>query len=167
MNVGPNMASIRYIEYLKFTNGTTLGLPASSEFPWSYETMQHEHALVTVDDECKIKTWDQYGDNEQQINEGAIAAIMEELKPLELPVFPNLEDLSEAELPEIKIKTQTRFAFDELGRSLQDMVLQQKDPVLAEAEKQTAVQERLEEQLKTINGSIMKLPESVMGGTYS
>lgn len=79
MNVGPNMASIRYIEFLKFTNGTTLGLPASSEFPWSYETMQHEHALVTVDDECKIKTWDQYGDNEQQINEGAIAAIMAEL----------------------------------------------------------------------------------------
>ncbi len=79
MNVGPNMASVRYIEFINFTNGTNLGLPASSEYPWSYEAIQHEHALVTVDDECKIKTWDQYGDNEEQDLDDAVGAIMAQL----------------------------------------------------------------------------------------
>ncbi len=79
MNAGPNMASIRYREIIKFTNGTNLGLPASSEYPWSYEAIQHEHALVTVDDKCKIKTWDQYGDNEEQDLDDVVGAIMAQL----------------------------------------------------------------------------------------
>jgi len=56
MNVGPNMASIRYKEIVDFPDGTSFGIPPSSEYPWGFKVIQHEHALVTVDDECKIKT---------------------------------------------------------------------------------------------------------------
>ncbi len=77
MNVGPNMASIRYIEYVDFTNGTSFGLPASSVYPFGFKAIQHEWALVTVDDECKIKTWDQYGDDKEQKDvDDAAAAIL-------------------------------------------------------------------------------------------
>ena len=80
MNVGHNMASIRYVEYVNFTDGTSVGLPASSEYPWSAKVVQHEHALVTVDDECRIKTWDQYGDNKEQAEADDVsAAIFAEL----------------------------------------------------------------------------------------
>ena len=67
VNVGPNMASIRYIEGVQFTDGTVFGLPASDEYPFNTSYVQHEHALlVTVDDDCKILLWDQYGDNAEQ-----------------------------------------------------------------------------------------------------
>lgn len=66
INVGPNQASIRYVEKVIFTNGTDLGLPASNEYPFGQEFIQHEHALVTVDDDCKMILWDQYGDNKEQ-----------------------------------------------------------------------------------------------------
>lgn len=79
MNAGPNMASVRYREIINFSNGTNFGLPASSEYPWSYEAIQHEHALVTVDDECKIKTWDQYGDNEEQDLDDPVGAMIAQL----------------------------------------------------------------------------------------
>jgi len=66
VNVGPNMASIRYIEGVQFTDGTVFGLPASDEYPFNTSYVQHEHALVTVDDDCKMLLWDQYGDNAEQ-----------------------------------------------------------------------------------------------------
>jgi len=28
--------------------------------------LQHEHALVTVDNDCRMILWDQYGDNKEQ-----------------------------------------------------------------------------------------------------
>jgi len=65
-NIGPNMASIRYIEGVKFTDGTAFGLPASTDYPFSAYSVQHEHALVTVDDDCKMTKWDQYGDDAEQ-----------------------------------------------------------------------------------------------------
>lgn len=65
-NLGPNMASVRYIEMVEFTDGTNYGFPKSSEYPWSYSFKQHEHAIVTVDDDCKIVLWDQYGDDVEQ-----------------------------------------------------------------------------------------------------
>ena len=79
MNAGHNLASLRYKETIKLTDGSNFGLPASSTYPWGYERVQHEHALVTVDDQCKIITWDQYGDNEEQdldIPVGVIAAML-------------------------------------------------------------------------------------------
>lgn len=79
MNAGPNMASVRYREIIKFTDGSNFGLPASSEYPWSYVRVQHEHALVTVDDECKIKTWDQYGDNKEQDLDDPVGKILAQL----------------------------------------------------------------------------------------
>jgi len=66
VNVGPNMASIRYIEGVQFTDGTAYGLPASEDYPFSTYYVQHEHALVTVNDDCKMTKWDQYGDNIEQ-----------------------------------------------------------------------------------------------------
>lgn len=66
MNVGPNQASIRYIETVTVTDGSSLGLPPSSEYPFSAQIIQHEWALVTVNDECEMTLWDQYGDNQEQ-----------------------------------------------------------------------------------------------------
>ena len=67
INIGPNQASIRYKETVVMTNGTSLGLPeAKTEHPYNATFYQYEHALVTVDDDCKMDLWDQYGDNEEQ-----------------------------------------------------------------------------------------------------
>eukprot|EP00586_Coscinodiscus_wailesii_P011106 CAMPEP_0172492954 /NCGR_PEP_ID=MMETSP1066-20121228/24251_1 /TAXON_ID=671091 /ORGANISM="Coscinodiscus wailesii, Strain CCMP2513" /LENGTH=227 /DNA_ID=CAMNT_0013262857 /DNA_START=75 /DNA_END=758 /DNA_ORIENTATION=- len=66
VNVGPNMASIRYIEGVQFNDGTSFGLPASDFYPFNSSYVQHEHALVTVDNDCKMTKWDQYGDNTEQ-----------------------------------------------------------------------------------------------------
>ena len=61
--IGRKQVSIRYIETLDFVNGI--------------EVNQHEHALVTLDRDCKIQLWDQYGDNgEQQAVADAIQAIL-------------------------------------------------------------------------------------------
>jgi hypothetical protein len=86
VNVGPNMASIRYIEGVQFTDGTVFGLPASDEYPFNTSYVQHEHALVTVDDDCKMLLWDQYGDNAEQdaVNEN-IDALVEELNTVPEP----------------------------------------------------------------------------------
>ena len=51
LNIGPNMASIRYIEGVEFTDGLNLGLPASDDYPFGAYYEQHEHALVTVDND--------------------------------------------------------------------------------------------------------------------
>lgn len=76
-NVGPNQASIRYVEIVTTTDGSVFGLPPSSDYPFDQEFLQHEHALVTVDDECKMVLWDQYGDNkEQQSVDDAANAIL-------------------------------------------------------------------------------------------
>eukprot|EP00545_Synedropsis_sp_CCMP1620_P008226 CAMPEP_0119021644 /NCGR_PEP_ID=MMETSP1176-20130426/26412_1 /TAXON_ID=265551 /ORGANISM="Synedropsis recta cf, Strain CCMP1620" /LENGTH=205 /DNA_ID=CAMNT_0006976301 /DNA_START=108 /DNA_END=725 /DNA_ORIENTATION=- len=65
-NAGKNMASVRYIETVTSTYGTNLGLPASSVSPFGQVVVQHEHALVTVNNNCNIIKWDQYGDNKEQ-----------------------------------------------------------------------------------------------------
>lgn len=64
--VGANKLSLRYIETLVTTNGEDFGRPASNLYPFSQTFIQHEHALVTVDNDCKITLWDQYGDNKEQ-----------------------------------------------------------------------------------------------------
>lgn len=66
MNIGPNRAILRYIEEVEFTDGSNYGFPPSTEFPWSYSFVQHEDALVSVDDDCRITSWDQYGDDVEQ-----------------------------------------------------------------------------------------------------
>jgi len=78
-NVGPNQASLRYVEVVNTTNGVQLSLPPCSEYPYGQTFYQHEHALVTVDDDCKMTLWDQYGDNrEQAAVDKAVAAIVRE-----------------------------------------------------------------------------------------
>jgi len=52
MKVSDNQISLRYVETVTFNDGE------------SYK--QHEHALVTVDQQCKMTLWDQYGDNKEQ-----------------------------------------------------------------------------------------------------
>ena len=76
-NIGPNMASIRYIEGVQFSDGTVFGLPASDVYPFSTYFVQHEHALVTVDDDCKMTKWDQYGDDTEQnaVDDASFAVI--------------------------------------------------------------------------------------------
>lgn len=66
MEIGPNQISLRYVEIVNTTSGTDLFLSPSTEYPFSQTFLQHEHALVTVDDDCKMVLWDQYGDNEEQ-----------------------------------------------------------------------------------------------------
>lgn len=66
-NPNPNQASVRYIENVTTTDGLSLGLAAPcTEYPFSFTILQHEHALVEVDNDCKIKKWDQYGDDAEQ-----------------------------------------------------------------------------------------------------
>lgn len=62
----PNMASVRYVETVKTTDGSNLGFPARNAYPFGQTFIQYEHALVTVDDDCKMVLWDQYGDNQEQ-----------------------------------------------------------------------------------------------------
>lgn len=50
--VDDNQVSLRYVETVEFRDGEVF--------------TQHEHALVTVDDRCKMTRWDQYGDNKEQ-----------------------------------------------------------------------------------------------------
>lgn len=50
--VGDNQVSLRYVETVKFRDGDTF--------------TQHEHALVTVNANCKMTLWDQFGDNKEQ-----------------------------------------------------------------------------------------------------
>jgi hypothetical protein len=66
MNIGTNRASIRYVEKVTMTDGSSFGFPPSNEYPFGAVIDQYEHALVTVDDDCKMLFWDQYGDNKEQ-----------------------------------------------------------------------------------------------------
>lgn len=84
---GTNMASVRYIEKVTSTDGTNLGSPTSSTtFPYSQEVVQHEHAIVTVDNACKILKWSQYGDNKEQtdvdIISGALLCTIDPSNPM-------------------------------------------------------------------------------------
>merc|ERR1719384_176729 len=75
-NVGKNQAEIRYIENIVMDDGSSFGRSPSSTYPFSATFKQYEHALVTVDDDCRILKWDQYGDNKEQSDvEDAINAM--------------------------------------------------------------------------------------------
>lgn len=65
-NPSKNKASVRYVEKVVTSDGTNFGLDSSSEYPFDVTILQHEHALIDVDDDCKISKWDQYGDNTEQ-----------------------------------------------------------------------------------------------------
>jgi hypothetical protein len=65
-NIAPNKASIRYVETVTTDDGSNFGLPPSSTYPFGQVFLQYEHAIVTVDDNCRMIAWDQYGDNKEQ-----------------------------------------------------------------------------------------------------
>lgn len=50
--ISDNQVSLRYVETVTFNDGESF--------------KQHEHALVTVNQQCKMILWDQYGDNKEQ-----------------------------------------------------------------------------------------------------
>lgn len=75
-HVGPNQASIRYIETVTTTSGSNLFLDESTDYPFSQSFKQYEWALVTVDDDCKMILWDQYGDNQEQ---GGVVEAVDEI----------------------------------------------------------------------------------------
>jgi hypothetical protein len=52
LRIGPNQISLRYKETLTVPDGVQM--------------VQYEHALVTVNSDCKMTLWDQYGDNVEQ-----------------------------------------------------------------------------------------------------
>jgi hypothetical protein len=52
LRIGPNQISLRYKETLTVPDGVQM--------------VQYEHALVTVNSDCKMTLWDQYGDNIEQ-----------------------------------------------------------------------------------------------------
>jgi len=64
---------IRYIEKVTTTNGTSLFLEPSYTAPFNQTLYQHEHAIVTVDENCKMILWDQTGDNKEQTDVDDIA----------------------------------------------------------------------------------------------
>ena len=37
-----------------------------NQYPFGQVFFQHEHDLVTVDNDCRMIRWDQYGDNKEQ-----------------------------------------------------------------------------------------------------
>ena len=64
-------------------NGYPLILDSPSiEYPFSQTFVQHEHALVTVDGDCKIALWDQYGDDMEQavVENASVDLFMEYIK---------------------------------------------------------------------------------------
>jgi hypothetical protein len=65
-NLEPNLAHLRYVETVTFTDGATLGLEPSSTYPFGQMYVQHEDAFVTTDGDCKLVKWDLYGDNAEQ-----------------------------------------------------------------------------------------------------
>ena len=93
-NIGPNQASVRYVEKVTFTNGASLGLAPSTEYPYGAEMLQHEHAIVTVNDDCKMVLWDQYGDNKEQkdVDEAAAMILCRDFDVLPPEVCNALDD---------------------------------------------------------------------------
>ena len=96
MNIGPNQASIRYVEKVTITEGSFLLSEPRTEYPFGQVFYQHEHALVTVDNDCRVILWDQYGDNkEQQDVEDALDAVLaavlclDNLLPIDLCSTPD------------------------------------------------------------------------------
>mmetsp|Transcript_14180 Transcript_14180/g.21640 ORF Transcript_14180/g.21640 Transcript_14180/m.21640 type:complete len:230 (+) Transcript_14180:183-872(+) len=71
--IAPNQVGIRYVETVTTTDGSSLFLKPSNEFPFSQTFFQHEHALVTVDENCKMVLWDQTGDNKEQTDVDNVA----------------------------------------------------------------------------------------------
>jgi len=61
-----NTIGIRYVEKVITTDGTSLFLQPSYTAPFNQTFYQHEHAIVTVDEDCKMVLWDQTGDNKEQ-----------------------------------------------------------------------------------------------------
>merc|ERR1719384_401187 len=66
INYDVNRASIRYVERVRMSDGSDFELAPSNTYPFNHSIIQHEHALVSVDNKCKIKRWDQYGDDKEQ-----------------------------------------------------------------------------------------------------
>ena len=65
-NIGTNQVSIHYVEKITSTDGSSFGLPSSSDYPFGQVFLQYEHTLVTVDNDCRMIRWDQHGDNKEQ-----------------------------------------------------------------------------------------------------
>ena len=61
-----NRVSLRYIEPVKTLDMSSYTIPGLGKGPEQVEILQHEHALVTVNADCKMIEWDQYGDNTEQ-----------------------------------------------------------------------------------------------------
>lgn len=75
-NAATRQVSLRYLESVITLSGSPFGLP-DSDYPFGQTFFQHEHALVTVNEDCKMIEWDQYGDNEEQEAVGtAVNAIL-------------------------------------------------------------------------------------------
>lgn len=65
-NLGSNQATVRYVQTVTTTDGVSVGAPSSTEYPFSYARDQHEHVIATLNDDCEVEKWDQYGDNQEQ-----------------------------------------------------------------------------------------------------
>jgi hypothetical protein len=70
--LNPTTVSLRYEKKIKTTDGSDFGARPSTRYPFSRTLTQHEHALVTVNDNCTITQWSQTGDNAEQFAADAI-----------------------------------------------------------------------------------------------
>lgn len=73
-NVGTNMAEVRFVDQIRTSDGTEFRLKSSNVYPFNATFFQHQHTLVTVDDNCKMIKWDQYGDNVEEKAESDVMA---------------------------------------------------------------------------------------------
>jgi len=78
--IGRNFISLRYVEEVKTVDASLFGLPGQA--PPVETIVQHEHALITVDNQCRMVLFDQYGDNAEQVAvDDAVAELLAYLAP--------------------------------------------------------------------------------------
>jgi hypothetical protein len=85
-NTGPNECEVRYVETVTTTSGEELGKEPQYDYPYAQAIKQYEHAIVKVDDNCRIIRWDQTGDDYEQ---GLVTTTVDDLlcKMKVLPFF--------------------------------------------------------------------------------
>ena len=70
-----NQVSVRYIEKMVTSDGVSMGVTNAprTDYLFHQRINQYEHAIVDLDEDCKIVRWDQYGDNKEQTDVAAAA----------------------------------------------------------------------------------------------
>lgn len=77
-HIDANRISLRYVESVKTADLSRQIVPGLGNGPESQTIFQHEFVIVTVNSDCKMTMWDQYGDN---IEQAAAGELVDEMGP--------------------------------------------------------------------------------------